>query len=125
MLSSTQLIEREYSIGDIYYDKNNKPVGYGSYYRVGYLDGSKKHGIAYKVFEGKDKWPVQHDSNLGAHVPTIRQMQLLWVNRKELGLYGEYWSCDRGPATQQYEKHYLMKAFDFYIGKTIIRNSAT
>lgn len=124
LYSSAQVVEREYSIGDIYYDKNNKPVGTtGDYYRVGFLDGTKKHGIAFRIVGGKRKWPQRFDSGLGGNVPTIRQMQLLRTNRDLLGLYGEYWSCDKGPSTT--EKYYNIKAYDFFSGRITDRHSAS
>ena len=124
LLSASQIIEREFAVGDVYLDKNNKPVGTGnSYYRVGYVDGTKKHGLAYKIVSIKSEWPIPYDTELGARVPTVRQMQLLHGNKTILGLYGEFWSCDKGPSSGDYH-YYYFKAFDFYTGRISNKKAA-
>lgn len=55
-------------------------------YRIGYLDGTGHHGLAFKVNEYKTL-----DSR---GCPTLAQLKLLYKNRATLGLYGEYWSTD-------------------------------
>lgn len=121
LLSASQIIDREYAIGDVLYDNKNNPVGYDIFYRVGYLDETRKHGIAFCV-HNKTKWPHHFDSRLGAKVPTIRQLQLLQSNKNKLGLYGEYWSSDIGPKIGD---NFTFKTLDFYTGKVVNRISVS
>lgn len=78
--------EKLLKIGDIY--KTNHLYSY----RIGYLDGTNKHGIAYRV-ESKSTGPTASDF-FKEKVPTCAQLMLIYPNRKILGLTGEYWSDD-------------------------------
>lgn len=80
--------EKILKIGDIY-----KTDRYHSW-RIGYLDGTNKHGIAYRV-DSKSGHPASSLYLIDKEkTPTCAQLLLLYSNRKVLGLYGEYWSND-------------------------------
>lgn len=78
--------EKVFRIGDVF--KTD-----GSSYRIGYLDGTFKHGIAYRVMYKTDR-PNTGGCRYGEKIPTCAQLMLLYSNRKTLGLFGEYWSND-------------------------------
>lgn len=77
-------------IGDVW-EGDNRLWSARDGYRIGYLDGTGKHGIAFKV-EG-----LSHGAPgelWGSKGPTCAQLMLLYRNRRMLGLNGEYWSND-------------------------------
>ena len=72
---------RGFRIGDVW-------EGARGGYRIGYLDGTAKHGLAYKV-EGPSHGPSRV---VFQKLPTCSQLRLLYRNKRILGLNGEYWS---------------------------------
>lgn len=99
----------QYSLGDIYCS-----TMYGTRnFIVGYLDFSKKHGIAYYI-DDMDKRPgIYIVSGSNERTPEISELEMLYRNREYLDLYGEYWSGEGGSQHRE-EWNYT---FDFSTGK--------
>lgn len=103
---------RGFRVGDIWEGNTGRETGF----RVGYLDGTGKHGLAYKVC-GLSYNPA-HDSRpiYNYYAPSRSQLYLLYNNRRVLGLNGEYWSGERTGKSRGYDDFFY--TIDFASGKT-------
>lgn len=92
-------------VGDDYGMTHELSSGQRLRYRIGYLDNTNKHGIAFVVLPGKSNSP---------RGPSLAQLKILYQNKETLGLYGEYWSSDGAG-----KNHYY--TLDFSTGRTLSR----
>lgn len=110
---------RGFRVGDIWEGNTGRETGF----RVGYLDGTGKHGLAYKVC-GLGYYPANDSYSYAYKAPSCSQLLLLYNNRRVLGLNGEYWSGEiakiGGYKGAAYHRFYY--TIDFATGKKSVRN---
>ena len=82
LASQLDLFPGTKKVGDKYNNGNNYDG-----WRIGYLDDSREHGIAFRIYSNHLEGPV-------SEAPSYNQLLLLYQNRSVLGLYNEYWTGD-------------------------------